>query len=120
MTTIDIDGSDLVLNVEGLDKLWAFKSQLRVPLAHVAGVERAGEETHQWFHGLRFPGTNVPGVVTAGTFIESEGHVFWDVHDPDSAIAIRLHDEKYVKLIVEVEDREETIEQIEAALSPAG
>jgi hypothetical protein len=117
MTRIDIDGLDLVLHVEGWDKFFALKSELRVPLAHVAAVERASDEAHRWFHGFRAAGTNIPGVLTAGTFWAHEGHVFWDVHDPDRAIAIRLHDESYVKLVVEVADPGETITAIESALA---
>jgi hypothetical protein len=89
---------------------------LRVPLAHIAGVDRAGEEAHEWFHGIRFPGSNIPGVVTAGTFYEHQGRVFWDIHNADNAIAIRLHDETFVKLIVEVEDPDATIAALRAAL----
>ena len=120
MTTIEIAGSDLLVHVQGMDRFWALKSELRAPLAHVAGIERAGQEAHEWFHGIRMPGTNLPGVITAGTFYEHQGRVFWDIHDPDKAVAIRLHDEKYVKLIVEVADPDATIAAVRAALPSAG
>jgi hypothetical protein len=119
MTTLEISGATLVVHVEGLDRLWAFKGELRVPLAHIAGVERAAEEARGWFHGVRAPGTHIPGVLTAGTFYENGGRVFWDVHEPDRAIAVRLHDESYAKLIVEVEDPEAAIAALEAALAGA-
>jgi len=61
------------------------------------------------YHGLRAPGTNIPGIITAGTFHAHEGRVFWNVHRPANAIAIRLHDENYVKIVVEVEDPDATI-----------
>jgi DNA-binding transcriptional regulator LsrR (DeoR family) len=62
------------------------------------------------------PGTEVPGVITAGTFYEHGERVFWDVHHPERAIALSLRDERYAKLVVEVEDPEATIAAIEAAL----
>jgi hypothetical protein len=116
MTTLAVDGTDLVVNVEGPDRFWAFKSQLRIPLAHVAGSERAVDEARQWFHGLRVGGTNLPGVITAGNFIEREGWVFWDVHDPERAIAIHLHDDHYARLVIEVADPDAAIATIQAAL----
>jgi hypothetical protein len=116
MTTLAIDGTDLVVTVQGLDRLWTFKNELRVPLAHVAGSERATDEARRWFHGLRVGGTNLPGVITAGNFIEHDGRVFWDVHDPEGAIAIHLHDDRYAKLVVEVADPDAAIATIQAAL----
>ena len=116
MTTIEIDGADAVIHVEGFDRFLALKSQLRVPLSHIAGVEPAGDEAREIFHGFRAGGTNIPGVVSAGTYWEHQGHVFWDVHDPARAIAIRLHDEKYVKLIIEVQDPAAAIATLQAAL----
>lgn len=71
---------------------------------HIATVERATDEARRWWHGLRAPGTNVPGVITAGTFYEHEGRVFWDVHNPERAIALHLRDDRYAKLVIEVED----------------
>jgi len=50
------------------------------------------------------PGTNVPGVITAGTFYQDGKRVFWDVHNPEKTIIIDLHDERYNELVVEVDD----------------
>jgi hypothetical protein len=117
MTTIEIAGTDLLVHVQGFDRFLALKSELRVPLDHVAGAEPAGAEARELFHGFRASGSNIPGVVVAGSFWEHQGHVFWDVHHAERAVAIRLHDEKYVKLIVEVEDPAATIATIRSALS---
>ena len=39
--------------------------------------------------------------------------VFWDVHDPDKAIAIDLRDEHYGHLVIEVDDPEREIGRIQ-------
>ena len=65
--------------------------------------------------GSKLIGTSFPGVITAGTFIEHGGRVFWDVHDPEKTIIIELHDERYSELIVEVENPQFTVEQIRGA-----
>jgi len=94
----------LMLHVRGADKLWAFKSSLEIPLVHIAGVRTDPEVVRGWYHGIRMPGTNVPGVITAGTFYQDGKRVFWDVHDPNKTIVIDLHDERYNELGVEVDD----------------
>jgi hypothetical protein len=117
MVKIELTATTLIAHVQGLDKLWAFKGHLEVPLAHVTGIERAAEEARTWFHGIRAPGTSVPGVITAGTFYEHGNRVFWDVHQPDNTVAIVLADEKYQRLVVEVEDVDTTIAAVRAAIS---
>jgi hypothetical protein len=106
----------LVLHVRGADKLWAFKSSLEIPLEHIAGIRADAKVAHGWFHGLRMPGTSIPGVITAGTFYHQGKRVFWDVHNPDRTVVIELRDEDYNELIVEVADPSAAIEVIQAAL----
>lgn len=92
------------------------KSQLRVPLKHVIGASPDEEEARRWYHGMRAPGTQVPGLITAGTFYEHGARVFWDVHRPEKAIALSLQDERYAKLVVEVEDPAATVAAITEAV----
>jgi hypothetical protein len=67
MVDLSIADSKLVLHVRGADKLRALKSSLEIPLAHIAGVRADPEIARGWYHGIRMPGTNVPGVITART-----------------------------------------------------
>ena len=104
MVDVRVFGDKLVLNVEGADKLWALKSSLEIPLQHVISVKADPEAAKGWYHGLRLPGTNIPGVLTAGTFYHDGQRVFWDVHHPEKTIVVELRDERYNQLIVEVAD----------------
>ena len=105
MVDISIDGDVLSVDVQGLDKLLAFKGRLEIPLAHVNGAYRDPEVVRDWQRiGIKAPGTSVPGVLRAGTFFQDGKRIFWDVHNPDNAIAIELSDEGYDMLIVEVAD----------------
>ena len=72
---------------------------------------------HGWWHGLRMPGTNIPGVLTAGTFDQDGKRVFWDVHNPDNTVVIELKDERYAELIVEVANPKAAVELVKSALS---
>jgi hypothetical protein len=62
------------------------------------------------------PGTNVSGVLTAGTFYQDGKRVFWDVHNPANTVVIELKDERYNELIVEVADQKATVELVKSAL----
>ncbi len=106
----------LTLHVRGADKLWAFKSSLEIPVVHITGVRADSEAARGWWHGIRMPGTNVPGVITAGTFYQDGKRVFWDVHHPEKTIIIDLHDERYNELIVEVDDPQAAVKLIQTAL----
>ena len=118
MVDISISGGTLMLHVRGADKFWALKASLEIPLQHIAGVRADPSIAHGWWHGMRMPGTNIPGVLTAGTFYQHGKRVFWDVHDPANTIVIELADERYDELIVEVANPKVTVEQIKAALPP--
>jgi len=104
MVDITVTGEVAVLEVQGWDKLWSFKSRLEIPLSHIRGVRADPEAARGWWHGLRAPGTYLPGVLTAGTFYQHGKRVFWDVHDPERTIVIELVDERYDELIIEVAD----------------
>ena len=116
MVELSIAEGRLTLHVRGADQLWAFKSTLEIPLAHIAGVRADPEVARGWWHGVRMPGTNVPGVITAGTFYEHGKRVFWDVHHPEKTIVIDLHDERFNQLVVEVADPTAAVELIQNAL----
>src|ERR1700680_1203188 len=103
MVTLEVVDRTLTLRVVGWDQLWAFKTELSIPIAHVIGAKPADEEARTWFHVLRAPGPRVPGIITAGTYYDGSGRVFWDVHDAQRAIEIGLRDERYARLIVEVD-----------------
>jgi hypothetical protein len=116
MVNLAIEEGKLILHVQGADKLWAFKSTLEIPLIHIARIRADQEVARGWYHSIRLPGTNVPGVVTAGTFYHDGKRVFWDVHHPEKTIVIDLHDERFSELVVEVGDPEAAVRLIQNAL----
>jgi hypothetical protein len=114
MAHVGIDGDNLIVQIEGLDRLWALKSRLTIPLANVRGAT-ADPGIAKDPKGIRAPGAYVPGVVTAGTFHIHGERVFWDVHDAAKAVVIELADERYTRLVVEVADPRATVELVERA-----
>jgi hypothetical protein len=115
MVTITIVGDVLHLEIEGSDKLWALKSRLEVPLAHISGVRVHPPEGDDWWKGWKLGGTQL-GQFTAGHFYYHGRHVFWDVHNPERSIGLTLNDERYSELVLEVENPDAEVSRISQAL----
>ncbi len=114
MTHVEVAGERVQLEVLGWHKLWAFRGRLEFPLDHVANARR-WEGKAKWFHGIRAPGTNLPGVIIAGTYHWRGEHVFYDVSDFRRALVIELKDEWFARVVVEVADPDSVLEQFNAA-----
>lgn len=111
MVQIEKEGDNFIFEIKGLHKLWALKSRLTIPAAHILKVYEDKEKS-SWVWGLRMPGTQIPGVITAGTYIVKDGTIFCDVMDVSKSIVVELHDEHYKKLVIEVEDTKKAIEML--------
>jgi hypothetical protein len=117
MVEVTIEGMKAVFAVQGMDKLWALRSRLEIPLEHIRDVHTDASPKMGWFQGLKVWGTDVPNVFRAGTFYQDGGWVFWDVRHPDKVIVVELHDEKFQKLVVEVADPTAEIRKLKQAIS---
>src|SRR5439155_9530836 len=109
MVSVTIEDDRAVFAVEGLDKVWALRSRLEIPLTHVSAAEIDPERVGTWWHGWRLMGAEIPGIFAAGTFHYHGELVFWDVRDPAKTIIVSLDHERYKKLIVEVADPDATV-----------
>jgi len=69
MVDITVQEDRVTFRVEGLHQLWAFRSELEIPLAHIVGVDVSPEQVGTWWHGFKLIGTDVPGLFAAGTFL---------------------------------------------------
>jgi hypothetical protein len=122
MVTIEIEGDALDIQVQGMHKMWALKSSLRVPLADVRDVRHDPERATRFMPGVRMPGTHIPYVYTAGTYFQADFRPdFWTVRDAERAIVIQCApDAAYDEIIVEVEDPAATVERIRQAIAGRG
>jgi hypothetical protein len=119
MVSVVIQGDRVRFEVEGWDKLWALKSQLEIPVAHIRAVRADPEPARGWWHGLRLPGTQIPGLLTAGSFYQSDGFVFYDVHDPERTVVIELDHEHYQRLVIEVANPADVVETLRSVIATA-
>jgi hypothetical protein len=119
MVNVVVEGDRVRFEVEGWDRLWALKSQLEIPLTHIRAVRADPEPARGWWHGVRLPGTQVPGLLTAGSFYQSGGFVFYDVHDPERTVVIELDHEHYQRLVIEVASPADVVETLRSAIATA-
>lgn len=119
MVTISVSNDRIHFDVEGIDRMWALRSQLEFPLSHIRSVRVDPEAAKGWWHGIRLWGSNIPGILTAGTFYQNGRVVFYDVHDPLRTIVIELDHEHYDRMVVEVEEPEVEAKKVERAIGVA-
>ncbi len=117
MVTVTRGGQKLRFEIEGFDKVLALKGHLELPLSHIKSARADTEAAKGWWHGVRLPGTDIPGFVTAGSFYQSGRMVFYDVHHADHAIVVELDNDDYDRLIVEVRDPAGTVKMINDAIA---
>lgn len=117
MTEVELTRDALVVHVQGMDQLWALKSRLEIPLAHVRGATHDPGMAREP-KGVRVGGTHFPGVITAGRFRRDGERLFWDVKNPDKTVVIELAEaETYDRLVVEVDDPRATVALVERSVA---
>lgn len=118
MVDISVTDSALEIDVRGMHKLWALKSTLRIPLDDVVDIRHDPERASQAFPGLRFPGTHLPTIYTAGTYYQADFRPdFWTVRRPHQAVVVQCRQgAAYDEIIVEVDDPGATVARVRAAL----
>ena len=116
MAELKIEGDRLIVHIRGVDQFLALASRVEVALSHISRVEIDPPDAHEVWHGLRMGGTNLPGVITAGRFLQGGQWAFWDVHDASRSIAIYLHDESYARLMIGVDDPQAAASMVRAAV----
>jgi len=119
MVELSIEGHELAVEVRGWSRLWALKSHLRLPLAHVRAVRWDPSVARGWWKGWRLPGTQIPGVIVAGTYCRNGAWEFWDVRGGSKALVIELERDPYARIVVEVADPPAALARIERALGRA-
>ncbi len=119
MVDLTVKGDRLRLRVKGLDRLWAMRSRLDIPLASVRAARVDPTVARGLWKGVSAPGTHIPGLIIAGTFYQDDKRIFWDVHDPHKTVVIDLVGQRFDQLIVDVRDPESVVKMIESAIGAA-
>ncbi|QIH39566.1 hypothetical protein G7A72_12440 [Flavobacterium sp. Sr18] len=113
MVSITSNEDEFIFDIQGSHKFWAFENKIRVPKDKIIRAYQSKDEFTFWI-GWKMPGTQLPWVITAGTYIKNGKRNFWDVCNKKNAIIVELKDSHYHKLIIEVENPELTMNELNA------
>ena len=107
MVSISVQGSVVTIKIIGFHKFLALKSQIQFNQNNIRNIKIAEDTLRSPL--IRAPGTRIPWIITAGTYIGKGKKEFWDKVYKKKSIEIELENEQYTKIVVNVENPEEII-----------
>jgi hypothetical protein len=110
-----VDGNILEIQMKGLSILWTLKKALSFPLKNVVGATYDPNAV-SLPKGIRSPGLHIPKIMTAGTYFQNGERQFWHVSSGKNTLVIRLKNEKYSQLVIEVTNPKELVSEINSLL----
>lgn len=109
MVSVKRNFNSVIFEVQGWDKVFAFKSSLEIPVEHIITVYAAPDIEINFLDSIKLLGTSIPKIFRAGTFYQQNEIIFWDVHNTENVIVIELEHEHFKKLVIEVDNPAEAI-----------
>lgn len=103
MVAVTSNKNEFIFDILGSHKLWAFENKIKIPKNKIIRAYQSNDEFTFWI-GWKMPGTQLPWIITAGTYIKNGKRNFWDVCNKKNAIIVELRDSYYYKLIIEVKN----------------
>ena len=114
--SVKIEGKNIVFEINGFDVILSLKRSMTIPLEHVTSVS-TDKVPWEPFQQLKVAGTGFPGIIKDGLYLSNDGLLFFEMHHPDRCITVSLNNEKYKKIIFEVQDKESVAKTIRDAIS---
>jgi hypothetical protein len=109
MATLRRDGDELVVELTAFEQAEALHGDIRVPAWTVSSVEVV-DDAIAAVHGLKLPGTAVPGLLAVGTFRLKGSKVFAVVHhDTGRGVRVVLDGADYTELVIGCHDPEAVV-----------
>jgi hypothetical protein len=112
VASVIVDGTDVVVHLSGIEKLAAFRGDVRLPAASVRAVT---VEPSPWgaLRGIRSPGTGWPGVIAYGVRRYRGGRDFAAVRGRGPAVRLELAPPSpFSRVVVSVADPEGTVGRV--------
>jgi len=111
MANLVITDDTLTVQMSLAEKAEALHRDLTVPRSAVTGVRVVADGLAE-VHGLKMPGTGLPGVIMVGTWISSEGRTFAVCHGGGPAIVIDLAGEHLDRIVMTVDNPEQAATEL--------
>ena len=111
MAELKIDDESVTLVLSVVERVEAFHRNVTVPRSAVVGARQVPDGLAE-IHGIRAPGTTLPGVVMVGTWRASGSLTFAACHGHRPAVVVNLTGQPFDRLVVTVDDPEETLKRL--------
>jgi hypothetical protein len=99
-----VEDGHLVVRLGRRDAAFAFRRSISIPLTDISQVTTAPRNAVRR-GGVRLPGTEIPGVIRAGSFGRKPSREFWDVRRGETVLVIdTISRDPYARLVLEVDD----------------
>ena len=95
---------DKILKIEftPTEKILSIHGTINIPLSQITQV--SGELLDFTWKEIRMPGTSLPGVIKAGTYITDRGNEFWYVTRNKKILRIELRNNFYKRIVLGLDD----------------
>jgi hypothetical protein len=119
MPQLELTDHELIVRMGKWEQMMALSADVRVPLAQVrSATQDDGFGGPSGFKlGLRLPGTHVPFVVAAGTFLKAGDRQFVFTRRKLHTVVIELTGNEWTRLVIGVPDANAAVARIDAAVA---
>jgi hypothetical protein len=114
LARVDVTDDALVVRPRGLNRLWAFKGEVRVPLSQISEV-RTDVPRRSVHSRLRTLGTYIPGLIQAGSFRGTGERSFWLVGGAPTVTVVDCRGGRFDRIVLQLSD--ETAERLRRAVT---
>ncbi len=100
---LQIENGFMNIQLSAIEKILSLHGDFHIGLRQITGVS-AGQPKADWLD-LRFPGTFVPWLIKAGTYITTRGKEFWyaDLRKKDKYLTFELQGNSYKRIVVTID-----------------
>ena len=108
---IIIDGDYLKIKFSVIERILGIHGSFKIPVPNVRRVTT--QHPVQSLKEIRLPGTFLPGVIKAGTYLTDRGKEFWYTTRKKEYLTIELENEFYKRIILSVDSSDRLKEKID-------
>lgn len=111
MADLVVSDTSVTVVLSAAERLESVRGDVSVPRSSVVGARQVPDGLAE-VHGIRARGTTFPGVVMVGTWREPGSVTFAACHGHRPAVVIDLTGQAYDRVVVTVDNPEETVERL--------
>jgi hypothetical protein len=116
---LEVEDGHLLVRLGMRDAAFALRRSISIPLTGISQVTTPATKSVPR-RGVRLPGTEIPGLIRAGSYGHKPSREFWDVRRGQTVLVIDTTScDPYARLVLEVDDPTGTAAWLRAVLSVA-